>query len=340
MTTTSPYQYVPTNNRSLHPRAQEQRRTPNSEPQDETPQHISTHTNLELLTNIINSQSLGSNATINSARILRTRLLEQLSNYFAEPTTFLETLANTSGIITGSWALAFILSSQDWSIKDLDVLVPSHPNAPEDEDKGQPNQPYIVSSLTHSRMKLNHTQIMKRFLTSTGYTLKARFPIYEADEDDLPLIQYTTTYTNTTLGTQVDVIESHTQFAMDTLLRFHSTIVMNGISATHIIIMFPQWTRDMKSLAKRKKLPTLIEMKYTQRGVEFKFEDDLSTSPCELACPSLVRGTRISGTTICAAIALTHLEALSSEFPPWKTWKSPVECTNPKCPNAINLEMM
>lgn len=80
--------------------------------------------------------------------VLQTRLLRQLGEYFVEPAGFLTALAKCSGVITGSWALSFILSPSNWTVKDLDIAIPRLSCSSEDPNA---SEPLVVSFCHHKR---------------------------------------------------------------------------------------------------------------------------------------------------------------------------------------------
>lgn len=180
---------------------------------------------------------------------------------------------------------------------------------------------------------------MASFLLCAGYARGNRFPVYQTPlvGTDTRVSQWVTQFHHLDWDRHIDLIESHTELAVDVLTRFHSTVVMNAISAHHFIVMYPQWTFRLLSLAEASDVtPTVLE-KYQARGVQFLYDNSHMMTKCRRACPSLVRGIGHPGTVMYAPYALTHLRVPPVEFPSWKTWRAPFTCKNAACSRCISV---
>lgn len=77
---------------------------------------------------------------LEAIRVLQRRLLIKLKAYFPHPRLFLRALADSSGLITGSWALAFMLDRWDWDVKDMDLALPGLNPVVEDHHPLEPRR--------------------------------------------------------------------------------------------------------------------------------------------------------------------------------------------------------
>lgn len=174
------------------------------------------------------------------------------------------------------------------------------------------------------------------FLISAGYSVRAVFPLYHTRLHDATdrVLQMVSRYEHYECDTSIDIIESHTELAIDVLPRFHSTFVMNGISAYDVFMMYPQSTLKMKSLARACDVSERIKTKYEKRGVTFVFSNDDTEEPCLMSCPAILRGVSRPGTMLYAPLKDTHLQSPPHAIPSWKTWVAPIRCTNAACTNC------
>ncbi|EJD33842.1 hypothetical protein AURDEDRAFT_177087 [Auricularia subglabra TFB-10046 SS5] len=245
---------------------------------------------------------------------LNVRVHEGLARFFPNPAEFMHILATTNAVVSGSWLLAFLLSPESWQPKDLDVFVP----------RGPPGQ------------------VIEHYLQLMGYVCTRSFDgisaMYIGDENAMQRVSYVNTWTNDALGVSVDIAISVTDFAVDVIRGFHSTIVMNMLSASHIIIMFPDLTLRNVGYAVPSMTPA-VRAKYTDRGFDLVSSNDHLDGPCGLACPSLVRSAFHPKTTVIAPIDSRFLTLRPAVTPLAKYWSAPVSCVNPKCINNVFVKM-
>lgn len=171
-----------------------------------------------------------------------------------------------------------------------------------------------------------------------GYEQTARFPVYNrpfvAEPSDIPA-QWVVQFQNPFNYNCIDVLESHTSSIADVLDRFHSTIVMNAISAHHVLVMFPQSTLKLVALAKTGEVTAAVASKYAARGVQFVYNNTSDIRPCGFGCPNLVRSVGREGTVLYAPLSLDYLRVPPIEFPYWRTWSAPFVCQNAACANCV-----
>jgi hypothetical protein len=147
----------------------------------------------------------------------RHRFTRTLNVYFSRPKAFRKLMRKLGAVISGSTALSIVLGSH-WQDQDLDIYI----------RKGSANP-------------------ILRFLFGEGYKVRR---LWSPDSDYPNAIgsQYIRRIIKLTRrlqdGTQrnVDIVESSTDSAIQPITRFHSTAVMNYISADSIMVMYPKLT--------------------------------------------------------------------------------------------------
>lgn len=280
-----------------------------------------TLTNKDLARRIIRSGFACTAENYNTISMLQNRLLTALSADLPDPRAFLAMLASCGGILSGSWALWFILTAATWRPNDMDIVVP---------------RPTAVQEVANPQIP---SRIARRFFEALDYTQTSVHHIYPPSQVPRPDLQAHTVWKlrHPRTGHKVDIIESHTSYAIDALRRFHSSIARNGITPHHIFVMYPQWTFDGISIAEHGAVSRDIELKYNARGIAFVDSNANWEQPCGLACPDITRGVGRDGTVLYAPLTAAYLQVPPPELPAWQTWEGAITCDNAKCAACRSL---
>ncbi|EJD48086.1 hypothetical protein AURDEDRAFT_163053 [Auricularia subglabra TFB-10046 SS5] len=167
------------------------------------------------------------------------------------------------GFISGSFLVAFLLRKQ-WDDLDMDVFVPHV----------QESYPLKVSL---------------SFFKQKGYRLVQKGDYHPELAGSYIRHVYKLRHWRTLR--YVDVIETTAPNAIAVLKHFHSSLVSNGLTARHLLVMFHHWTSQNQSLAPATLAPEIRD-KYEARGVQFITNNtdwerptDLTTSTRRYALP-------------------------------------------------------
>ncbi|KAG1721643.1 hypothetical protein EDB19DRAFT_1960764 [Suillus lakei] len=140
-------------------------------------------------------------------------------------------LDRTSTVISGSSALILILvQSQAIVVRDMDM--------------------YTTEKF--------EDEVLKHFVEKEGYEKKLEVP-KKTEYDSAAIAKI---YKLQKGQKQVDLIISDWSCAIAPILQFHSTAVINYITARSIVCLYPHWTAANKSLIN----PLYVLMKYRKRG--------------------------------------------------------------------------
>ncbi|KAJ7758617.1 hypothetical protein B0H16DRAFT_1820572 [Mycena metata] len=200
------------------------------------------------------------------------RVREILANFDINPQHLLDLLRTTRGIVSGSAALLMV-TDMDFKPGDLDIYIPA-------------SQDQTALLLVQRRL---------------GYQLKKSSARSYENNADIKRVHLLTKGRN-----KIHVVTTKGENAAATIFRFHSTIVMNLLTAWGIYCAYPSLTLKRKGVAN---LPTLLNdlslsirsrtcyEKYRSRGVTL--ENDVRKFPEHAAhichasaeCPHTVRST-------------------------------------------------
>ncbi|KAG1844559.1 hypothetical protein C8R48DRAFT_735493 [Suillus tomentosus] len=185
--------------------------------------------------------------------------------------TFIQLLKFTDSIVSGSTALNLIMpQSQHFATHDVDIYVT------------EKYEHVVVEYLKHQE----------------EYTVADKInPKAEYDDSAIARI-----YKLENGGKKIDIIVTHRECAIAPVLQFHSTVVMNYITADDIVCMYPKWTCDRKGfinprlyMEDKTNLRTVEAlMKYTKRGFRLCAEPfQLGAHNCNrsIDCPHATRTT-------------------------------------------------
>ncbi|KAG8925836.1 hypothetical protein FRC00_003566, partial [Tulasnella sp. 408] len=240
------------------------------------------------------------------------RIHSLLSGWFKHPNYFRKLLHSSRGVLSGSTVLAFILGL-DWGQQDLDIYMPRGPN-------GQNDPSYYL-------------RMLQDYLTEVeGYKIDSVQTVDDVvvnpPPDELPLIHqfinidgdaeggFEMDYSNGKVRTvvklslpipssmkpaKIDLIEGTDESSpIAPISRFHTTFVMNFISASSITVLYPHQTFMMQGLLNeriditRPKQIAWME-KYQSRGLKIISDPSTMDMPCGPACRTIWRTTEDKG---------------------------------------------
>ncbi|KAG2151978.1 hypothetical protein BD769DRAFT_1658425 [Suillus cothurnatus] len=178
----------------------------------------------------------------------------RMFQHFAINVNDLNALLNRTGsVVSGSCALSLVQAEREAIIpKDMDIYT---------------TEKFETEVLDHLKNKEGY-ECIKEKVKKTDYDNTAISRVHKLVREEQ----------------QVDVITTHWTCALAPILQFHSTAVMNYVTARSIICLYPRWTATNKSfihpqmyLENRTHLHTLYGLrKYQRRGFL------LSTNPFHL----------------------------------------------------------
>lgn len=209
------------------------------------------------------------------------KLRYAIQPFFKHPSEFLDILIQTDSIISGSFALAFMIPIEvdGWHPKDLDLYT-----------EGKSAERII------------------RFLKKSGF-VSVKSKGINATYFETPDIKSIITYSHTETKRQIDLIISATTAAESPIFRFHSTMLMNWISGNALFSAYPNLTSSKRGLLNpitfiAPDLPPAHVVKclqkYADRGISLRlrptaWKDDKHICKQSMICPQTSRSTRDSG---------------------------------------------
>ncbi|KAG9050965.1 hypothetical protein FS837_000628 [Tulasnella sp. UAMH 9824] len=235
---------------------------------------------------------------------LRRRIDNHLQTWFNDPARFRDMLRATSSIVSGSTVLAFALG-EDWGVQDLDIYVGG-----EFDDEDAPAGD--CAKLLRYLVEVEGFRPKTAFGEARDVTFDEIVPTpapTRTDEygEDWGPEAIRTVYKlvrersvpgyEEPITVHIDVIECAFDNPVRIISEFHSTQVMNWMSADNITTAYPVLTFAMKGVVKQNRLSfdgpkdPLWKEKYTARG--FKIFDDHNTLivPCGTSCTNLARSS-------------------------------------------------
>ncbi|KAG8994870.1 hypothetical protein FRB94_009619 [Tulasnella sp. JGI-2019a] len=262
------------------------------------------------------------------------RLHSMLKTWVKDPQLLRVIMRDTKAMISGSWVLSFLLGLADdvrWEAKDIDFYVPFG---------------YTCKTL------LNH------LTKNEGYVLAAKYPItITGPEGFAPfnLISYDFAKRSTravyklhkevlldgvAVGVRsIDVIESTSvDNAVDPIMWFDRTYVMNWVAYDSIVCLYPTLTFDKIGVDQTYRTDHKTEIrkaKYAERRFTTVRRVAEIGMTCGAACVSLTRNTHDIGTMV---VPLAEGGGSLEEMPQvgWKLHReSLLTCTDQRCPRAL-----
>lgn len=277
---------------------------------------------------------------------LSKRLHSMLRPWMKDAVAFRKAMGETDTLISGSWALAFLMGLADpvrWEAKDLDLYVP----------RGDPCKKLVDHLSEHQGFTDVERYVLVGALqdVSLPSTPTVPAPPVEGREDAqqgysfnrrgiLNVYKLTKTF-DTGKTCTIDIIESVTDNAVSPIVSFDYTCLMNYITHDGIYCLYPKLTFDKLGMDQSYEgsghRSTTRHEKYTERGFKHvrKTTDLPGRVPCGSACPHLVRRNHDAGTMI---VPLTEEPAMikDSMRASWRLRGDPdeltVQCFNPHCP--------
>ncbi|KAG8972146.1 hypothetical protein FRC05_010314 [Tulasnella sp. 425] len=196
---------------------------------------------------------------------LRRRVDGLLRTWFTDPACFRDILRTTGSMVSGSTALAFALGV-DWGLQDLDIYVGS-------DTSGVGNPAGRRAQMLRHLVEVEGYRPQAAFGDASDPTFSKISSIpfrgasnpYDVDIDIINTVYKLTKTTTTTTEegrittvthttTDIDVIECVHTNPIEIVSDFHSTPVMNWISADNITITYPVLTFAMRGIVNRNRL--------------------------------------------------------------------------------------
>ncbi|KAH7906346.1 hypothetical protein BJ138DRAFT_1117666 [Hygrophoropsis aurantiaca] len=202
-----------------------------------------------------------------------------LAKFVTSPTYLLHAMRITSSVISGSFALAMLLPAADvaWGVADLDI---------------------------YTNFKSYHRLII--YLLREGYTIRSTTRRHSPVCYSNSAIRKVMTLDKQTRS--IDVIISAFKDSTIPIFHFHSTIVMNYVSADSLFSAYPRLTSQYRALVNPLSLPqshvngpSCAMEKYRHRGFRIPTWSERNTPgdphTCEnnMSCPRQIRATHDRG---------------------------------------------
>jgi hypothetical protein len=149
-----------------------------------------------------------------------------LQHYFPDHIAFRQAMRDTGAVISGSSALAFIMRDDHWTAKDLDIYVPSGDAATRLFHHLESIQGFKHTVLRGGMPAKDYEKVGSGCIRRVHKFLK-RQGADEAGQD---------------MTLTVDLIESDTNSSVKPLTSFHSTLVMNYLTADSVVVLYPSLT--------------------------------------------------------------------------------------------------
>lgn len=276
------------------------------------------------------------------------RIQAMLKQWFDKPILFRDAMRHTNTVISGSTALAFAIGA-DWESHDLDLWTP----------RGMSRQT-MVAHLVH----------VEGYTITTVYENGHQVPVGGGDDPvTLPIAAGgPVAYQNNRIRSVtklckmvfdkkhgfdmprfVDVVESATEHAISPILKFHSSIVMNWITADSIVVTYPKLTFAKMAIVNERihisrSRQKLWRDKYTERGIQFLVDSSTLAGGCGAACPAVWRNTKDIGNMTIYFGDSDQIEVEEAELH-WgmslatDAWYGGNErkCYNPYCPRYLTV---
>lgn len=236
----------------------------------------------------------------------------------------------THSVVSGSVALAFVMGA-NWELKDLDIYTP----------RGEGCQ----AMLAHLIGKEGYTLQPQAAPETFDYLDDTAFSKILAVHKLSKIVQVIGEDKHRTLS--IDVIEAASPNAVIPIFRFHSTVVMNWITADSIFVTYPKLTFHHKGLINQKQgLESPVREnewkdKYLKRGFMLRanpaaFGDGGS---CGDGCPLVLRSTF---DVACLEFVFGEKDPLPADEVQWSTYRGVVprtsilRCNNPSCSRCFS----
>lgn len=207
----------------------------------------------------------------------RTRVYERVGRHVRDVAQFFALLDSVSALIAGSAALAVVTGinteSNDthWTHKgDLDVYVPNETAA----------------------------ETVKNYLRENDGYEGVGMPSVDEERywEEPACVTSVTRFRSAKFASHIDIVCAQEDTATLPIVAFWGTLVMNFITSTRIIVMYPRWTLEGKGMANPRAHIDRVynnEVKYEERGfvfLAFPHNADGCFDPYNY-CPSVLRYT-------------------------------------------------
>ncbi|KAG2108802.1 hypothetical protein BD769DRAFT_1365826 [Suillus cothurnatus] len=194
-----------------------------------------------------------------------------LNQFITDIPLFINVLECTGSVISGSSAVNLILpKSEEFKIDNMDIYT---------------TEKYAEVVIEYLKKEESH-EVNKRFKQKTEYDNNAIKRVVKLKNGKK----------------KIDVMVTHWNCAIIPILQFHSTLVMNCVTAHTIVSMYPDWTCARKGFVhpqmylNDKSNTHTVEalMKYTHRGFKLfsePFEIEQHECNSSATCPHTMRTT-------------------------------------------------
>lgn len=271
-----------------------------------------------------------------------------LRRWVSGPTELRDVLRNTHSVISGSTALTYALGGDvNWESNDLDIFPPV----------GRPCDGVLDYLTEKEGYKVTDSYIdpnQRRLLNADEIPVPPPVDILENYEGSIAYSRLRNVYklskvqtvpgSDETRRLSIDVIEARGTSAIIPIFRFHSSLVMNYVSADSLFMAYPNLTLQHNFIPNKKmnryniKARRWLE-KYSNRGFE-KWTPGEGKS-CGSACYPMLRSTRDVG---CLDFAFGDEDTNKFEEAQWTMSQDDFpskeeSCSNWSCPRGTRKMM-
>ncbi|KAG8908068.1 hypothetical protein FRB99_000512 [Tulasnella sp. 403] len=265
---------------------------------------------------------------------LERRLNTTLKVYVDSPLRMREVMRDNQCVLSGSSALDFVLGAdKHWESADLDIYAPLGA-------KCASIIRYLHNDGYETTKIYDHNPSFHPYGNQEFRTVTKLFKIVELPGREPRRLS-------------IDVIESQLSNSLAPILRFHTTAVMNWISADSITVAYPSLTFQhigvygLRPGNPRQPRHARWMNKYTDRGFLVVQDTSMLAGPCGNACRALWRATNDVG---CLSVTfnddedpgrapIASYEEMVGNRLPHVAWclargRAGIACYNPTCPNT------
>ncbi|KAG8994871.1 hypothetical protein FRB94_009620 [Tulasnella sp. JGI-2019a] len=263
------------------------------------------------------------------------RLHSMLKTWVKDPQLLRVIMRDTKAVISGSWVLAFLLGLADdirWEVKDIDFYVPWGYACKALLGHLTNKEGYVVTDKYPTTPVADADGFIPFNTLSYDFAKRSMRAVYKLHKEVL--------VGGVIVGVRsIDVIESKSMSnAVEPIMHFDKTYVMNWIAYDSIVCLYPTLTFDKIGVDQSYRTGHKIEIrkaKYAERGFSTVRDTAELRMACGAACVSLTRDTHDVGTMV---VPLVEGGGSLDEMPQvrWKLARERIlACANPRCPRAL-----
>jgi hypothetical protein len=289
------------------------------------------------------------------------------SGWLDDPVAFRSRMREWGIVISGSSALSFIDHDDRWAPNDLDLYCPSQyasalleylkhaegyvsqENINQDHEQYKNPAPGTASNI-QSVTKLRKLRLTEELCTRVEQ-LEAKTSSANSDDEHYYLDRAELEAIRKDGTVSIDVVVSKTQCSLDPIFDFHSTVVMNFISADEVVSLYPVFTQARQSIIQNDrggdKMNAALSKYASRKYSTFRSRLHLLRGQkCGALCPSIQ--SRRTDDRRCLRIPILREPGSTSTSPRYweeSEWrfedKLPAipPCWNQWCPNNLLLKL-